>query len=45
MTIFPYRANVLAWTQFVGKQYGIIVVTVCLDTVNEMRERKNKCKY
>lgn len=32
----------LAWAQYIGKQHGIIVVTIYSDTVNRMRRRRDK---
>lgn len=32
----------LAWTQFVGKQHGIINVTIHSDTANGIRGGRNK---
>lgn len=40
--MFESLPEVLAWTQNIGKQHGIIVVTVCYDTANEKWGRKDK---
>ncbi|KAI5445319.1 hypothetical protein KIW84_013522 [Lathyrus oleraceus] len=40
--IFYSRADVLAWTQSICKQHGIVVVNIRCDTENGMRGRKDK---
>lgn len=42
MIFFFFRIDVLAWTQSLGKQHDIIIVTICFDTANGIRGRKNK---
>lgn len=42
MSNIPSLAHILVWVQFVGKQHGIVVVTIHSDTVNGMIGRKDK---
>lgn len=40
--IFEFRCEVITWAQTIGKQYGIIVVTVNFDISNGKRDSKDK---
>lgn len=42
MTDIFLLSDMLAWTQPVGKQQGIIVVTIRYDTINGIRKRRDK---